>query len=235
LYSTRDARMPAMTPDGRYVAYVTGSSMHFDVMVRDRQTGVLEVITVPFDGSYKLGGSTQPSISADGRFVAFASSLQNLVPGDVWDTWDIFVRDRATGTTSRQNPGLGGAAANGFSCCTSISADGRYLAFRSDASNLVPDDAAGTCDYFVRDQVARTTERVITTSFGAQTNACGTYYPSLSADGRFVSFSSDASNLVDNDFNASRDVFIHEVGGPSIGTTSFTINPIALFSVTRRC
>ena len=112
-----------------------------DVFVRDRQTGTTRRVSVGSGGAqgngHQLGG---PAISADGRFVAFGSCATNLVPGDTNGCSDVFVRDRQTGTTQRVSVGPGGAQGNGFSVDPAISADGRFVAFESRATNLVPGD-----------------------------------------------------------------------------------------------
>jgi len=129
---------------------------------------------------------SRPSISADGRFVAFASDAGNLVPGDGPGSRDVFVRDRLLGTTERVNVSSSGEPANGATCrgdraSPSISADGRFVAFESEATNLVPDDANGPgTDIFVRDLLSQTTERI---------GGPGGYHdPSISADGRYLAF-----------------------------------------------
>ena len=97
-----------------------------------------------------MSDSFDPAISADGRFVAFSSDATNLVPGDTNGTADVFVRDRQTGTTRRVSVGPGGAQGNGDSVDPALSADGRFVAFESDATNLVPGDTNGVDDVFVR-------------------------------------------------------------------------------------
>jgi Tol biopolymer transport system component len=160
-----------------------------DVFVRDRQLGTTERVSVGPDGAQAEGGfgSFSPSISAGGRFVAFESSATNLVPGDTNYASDVFVRDRQLGTTERVSVVTGGAQAEGGeffgSFSPSISADGRFVAFRSSATNLVPGvTEPGT---FVRDRKTGTTELVGPGDEG-----------SISADGRFVVFRSSATNLV---------------------------------------
>ena len=131
--------------------------------------------------------SVDPAISADGRFVAFSSDATNLVPGDTNGTADVFVRDRQTGTTRRVSVGSGGAQGNGLSVDPAISADGRFVAFASDATNLVPGDTNGADDVFVRDRQTGTTRRVSVGSGGAQGDRVS-FDPAISADGRFVAF-----------------------------------------------
>src|SRR3954447_21012714 len=160
-------------------------------------------------------GSLGPAISASGRFVAFESDATNLVPDDTNRLTDVFVRDRKTGTTERVSVGAHGAQAKGGSYGSfgaAISADGRYVAFASDDTNLVPDDTNDLIDVFVHDRLTGTTERVSVATGGGQATG-GNYtglLPSISANGRFVAFEAEADNLVPNDTNFSRDVFVHD-------------------------
>jgi Tol biopolymer transport system component len=131
----------------------------------------------------------------------------NLVPGGRTRHFkpDVFVRDRRLGTTRRVSVSSRGRAGNGASFEPAISADGRYLAFTSFASNLVPRDPKWG-DVFVRDRRRHTTRRVSVSSTGQQGND-ESYQPAISADGRYVAFSSEASNLVPGDTNSAADVF----------------------------
>jgi Tol biopolymer transport system component len=152
------------------------------------------------------------SISADGRYVAFASSATTLVVGDTNGCRDVFVRDRQNGTTERVSVSSAGLQANNASgyAGVSISADGRCVAFESSATNLVAGDTNGHTDIFVHDRLSGTTERVSVASGGAQSNDGYSYRPSISADGRFVAFNSDATDLVLGDTNGAYDVFVHD-------------------------
>src|SRR5205823_5466864 len=163
-------------------------------------------------GAEANGTSFAPAISADGRFVAFPSEATNLVPGDTNGVTDVFVRDRRTGTTERVSVSSAGAEANGTSFTPAISADGRFVAFSSDATNLVGRDTNGAVDVFVNDRMTGMTERVSVDSTGAQANAASIeqFCPALSGDGRFVAFESDATNLVPGDTNGVADVFVHD-------------------------
>ncbi len=170
-------------------------------------------------------GAYFPSISADGRFVAFESPCNSLVPGDNNGTWDVFVRDRKEGTTEYVSVSTAGVQGNVESHNPSISADGRFVAFSSDASNLVPGDNNGEGDIFVRDRKEGTTERVSvsTAGVGNGTDALSSYsFSSISADGRFVAFSSSATNLVPgDDNNGVMDIFVRgPLDDPANITTS---------------
>jgi Tol biopolymer transport system component len=212
---------PSLSADGRFVAFesyatdlVPGDTNgQRDIFVRDRQAGTTERVSLTADGAQAGGNSTSLSLSADGRFVAFVSG-DNLVPGDTNGVTDVFVRDRQAGVTERVSVGAGGAQADEASSLPSLSADGRLVAFVSDAANLVPGDTNGQRDIFVRDRQAGTTERVSLTADGAQAggatgSSSRSLSPSLSADGRFVTFDSVAANLVPGDTNNAPDVFVH--------------------------
>ena len=155
--------------------------------------------------------SAEAEVSADGRFVAFGSTASNLVPGDGNGAFDIFVRDRQAGTTERVSRGMGGTEADGDSPRPAISADGRYVAFESSATNLVAGDTNGVPDIFVFDRQTATTERVSVATDGAQTTGpVNSFRPAISADGRFVAFQSDATNLITGDTNDALDIFVHD-------------------------
>ena len=168
-------------------------------------------VSVASDGAQGNGYSYHPSISADGRYVAFESYATNLVSGDTNGYIDVFVHDRQGGGTTRVSVTSDGAQGGTGSWNPSISADGRYVAFMSAASNLVSGD---TCcsDIFVHDRQSGQTTRVSVASDGAQGNN-HSWYPSISADGRYVAFHSYASNLVSGDTNSAPDVFVHDRGG----------------------
>jgi len=226
---------PRVSADGRFVAFASEASNLVpndnngatDVFVRDRMLGTTERVSVSNtgqegneDSGYRPGVEIfGVAISADGMYVAFGSAANNLVPGDTgW--WDVFVRDRVGGTTERVSVADGGGQANQHSVRPSISADGRFVAFSSRASNLVPNDTNGASDVFVRDRSGSTTERLSLSSAGAQANY-DCYRPRISADGRFVAFESDASNLVPND-SGWRDIFVRDRSGSTTERVSVT-------------
>jgi Tol biopolymer transport system component len=160
------------------------------------------------------------ALSADGRFVAFHSKATNLVPGDTNGSEDVFVRDRIKGTTERVSLGLGNLQADGRSASQTISANGRFVAFASDAGNLVAGDTNNTWDVFVRDRWARTTQRVSIGPNGAQWPFSSSG-PQISADGRFIAFTSDWP-LSPGDRNADIDVFVHDRSSGRTETISVT-------------
>jgi len=141
------------------------------------------------------------------RYVAFVSLASNLVGADTNGFADVFVHDRVTGKTERLRVRSNGNQGNDQSVVPSISADGRYVAFLSFASNLVGADTNGFEDVFVYDRVTGKTERVSVRSNGDQGND-SSVIPSISADGRYVAFYSFASNLVGADTNGFSDVFV---------------------------
>ncbi len=179
------------------------------------QPGVTERVSVASSGAEADSASDMPAISADGRFVAFASLATNLVPDDTNDSSDIFVHDRRTDTTERVSVGRHGLQGDGNSGFVgvagypAISADGRFVAFPSDATNLVLGDTNNTTDVFVHDRRTGTTERVSVSSSGGQSDGFSEG-PAISADGRFVAFHSNASNLVPGDDSFTDDIFVHD-------------------------
>ena len=206
-----------LSSDGQFVAFISGASnlvpddtnLKSDVFVRDMDTGMVVRVSVASDGTQANNSSSFPAISADGRFVAFDSFATNLVEGDTNNAHEIFVHDRDTGTTERVAVASDGTQGNGQTWSASISADGRFVAFRSNATNLVPGDTNHVWDIFVRDREAGSTERVSIASDGAEGNS-DSRSPSISADGRFVAFSSTANDLVADDTNSNPDIFVHD-------------------------
>jgi len=151
-----------------------------------------------------------PAVSADGRYVAFQSQASNLVLGDSILGWsDVFVRDRSLATTDRVSVSTDEVPGNGASGGVSMSADGRFVAFSSTASNLVPGDTNAHRDVFVRDRFLGTTERVSVSSTGEQGDG-SSIKASISVDGRFVALCTDATNLAPGDTNGKQDVFLRD-------------------------
>ena len=211
--------------DGRWVAFnslatnlVAGGDTNGaeDIFVRDRQTLTTTRVSVDSAGNQGNGRSVTPSLSSDGRFVAFISPATNLVPGDTNASFDVFVHDRQTSITTRVSVDSAGNQGNASSTNPSISADGRFVSFQSQADNLVPGDTNASLDVFVHDRQSGTTVLVSRDSAGNLGNReC--VQPSISADGVLIAFLSGATNLVAGDTNNRTDVFVHN---QQTGTTT---------------
>ena len=173
-------------------------------------TPAITLVSIGLQNTPGNGPSDEPSISGDGRFVAFVSAADNLVIGDTNESDDVFVFDRQVQQTTRVSVSSRGTEANSISLSPSISGDGRYIIFVSDADNLVLDDTNEMRDVFVHDRQTGQTKRVNVDSTGAEANDAGES-PAMSADGRVVVFESFADNLVPDDTNGQQDVFAHEM------------------------
>ena len=180
-----------------------------DAFVRDRVAHTTERASVSGTGEQGNDESHSSSMSADGRYVAFRSHATNLVRGDTNGHGDDFVRDRRTGRVERVNVSSEGTQANGPTFRATLDASGRFVAFRSRASNLVRGDTNGGLDVFVRDRARRRTERVSVDSRGRQVFGL-MHRPFLSGNGRYVVFRSAARRLVARDTNGVEDIFLHD-------------------------
>jgi Tol biopolymer transport system component len=223
-----DSDAPAVSADGRFVAFVSASTNLVpndtnrvaDVFVHDLQTGQTERVSVASDGSQANGASRFPAMSADGRYVVFESAASNLVPNDTNNAFDIFIHDRQTRQTRRVSVSSTGVQGNGNSRVPAISADGRYVAFASNASNFVAGDVGIGWDIFVHDTLTGETRCVSRSNTGALGNNHSLGAPTISGDGRFVAFSSSASNLVPGDTNNVDDIFVYDTQTATIRRVS---------------
>jgi Tol biopolymer transport system component len=163
-------------------------------------------VSTAVDGTGGDSDSGSPQISANGRYVAFDSWSANLVPGDTNGINDVFVKDRRTGAIERINVASDETQADVSSIAFSISGNGRYVAFDSLDGDLVPGDTPDSEDIFIRDRRTGRTEMLI----GPGPEGSYTYAPSISADGRYVAFTSTRSDLVAGDTNGESDVFVHD-------------------------
>jgi hypothetical protein len=174
-----------------------------------------ERVSVGTGGVEADSGSWAPALSEDGRFVAFASMASNLPGGTPSFTYNVYVRDRQSGTT--ECVGVDSSGTPHFDCWNpAISDDGRFVTFGSDSPLFVPGDTNGTFDIFVRDRVNGTTQCVSVDANGNPGNDNSFNAAPISADGRFVAFTSFASNLVAGDTNNCEDVFVRDL---VLGTT----------------
>jgi len=172
-------------------------------------------VSVGQDGSQLNRSSALPVVSGNGRFVAYASKAGKLVPGDTNKTTDVFVWDGQTGITERISVSSTGEEAQGISSPTSISADGRFVAFTSDAPNLVENDGVptnleGALDVFVHDRETDETERISVNSQGEPAEFAPSFGGDITPDGRFVAFVSAAQNLDPLDTDGTYDIFVRD-------------------------
>ncbi|MCD6392044.1 MAG: fibronectin type III domain-containing protein, partial [Planctomycetes bacterium] len=232
-WDPHESENPSISSNGRYVAFESiginlvpddnntlhityygqgwSASWHSDIFVRDRLNGITQRASVSsneVEGEVE-GSSRSPSISANGRYVAFSSSCSNLVSGDTNGKSDIFLRNLYAGTTHLISRSYLGAPADNFSNTPSISADGRLVAFVSYASNLVPGDTNNRQDVFVYDRHTGKNELISVATDGAQADR-DSWGVDISADGRWVVFVSEARNLSEQDTNYYADVYVHD-------------------------
>ena len=209
----------SISADGRYIAFQSSgnnlvegaTNLADDVFVRDRQEGTTTRVSVKSSGAQGAGGSTRPEISANGRYVAFVSGARLAPGGSPGGLESVYVHDQQTGRTRLVSVDSEGNSGNGNSREPNISPTGRYVAFSSDAFNLVPGDVNAANDIFVHDRKTGITERVSLNSWGDAADN-HSFLPSISGNGRFVSFESQAQNLAvgEEDSNDQLDVFVHD-------------------------
>lgn len=213
-----------ITADGRTVFFNSGNLFYTTPdgiqlgtgvpWARDQATGTTKALAAQTFFPASLPDIIAESFSADGRYFAFESSDSTIVAGDTNGVSDVFVKDTLTGAVTRVSVKTDGTQGNGGSYFPHLSADGRYVAFQSDATNLVKTDRNGVRDIFLRDRTLNTTILVSVSSSGTQGNqASGSAYQpdsAVSADGRYVAYVSAATNLVSGDTNLRRDVFLYD-------------------------
>lgn len=234
---------PALSRDGRYVVFESSATNLVTpattfgvthIYRHDSQTGTTVLVSADSSGTAGNGSSTQARVSADGRYVVFASDASNLVAADGNAVRDIFLRDVTNGTTVRVSVDATGGDSDGASRSPSLSADGAYVAFHSLADDLVANDTNAVADVFVRDIAAGTTTRVSVSTAGTEASdpspspfQLGSFNPSISASGRYVSFASLANNLTDgdsvgqyqtSDSNGALDIFVRDRDVSGSGT-----------------
>ncbi|MCC6455955.1 MAG: peptidoglycan DD-metalloendopeptidase family protein [Caldilineaceae bacterium] len=219
--------MPAMVPDGRYLAFYAWASNLVpgdtnavqDLFFYDRQAATISRLSVGADGAQandRSGDSsnrTRPALSADGRFVAFHSAASNLTPNDNNGRVDVFLHDRQTTTTILMSHGPDGSGANGDSGYPALSADARYLLFQSRATNLDPTvpslQGPGAYQIYLYDRTLGSTQLISRGPDGRPGDADSST-PAISGDGRYVVYASSATNLVAGDSNQVSDIFLYD-------------------------
>ncbi len=224
----------SISADSRFVAFTSAAddlvakdtNGVVDVFVRDLQRATTTLVSVNKEGTDSGSGndfSSYSAISANGRFVVFDSLADDLVTTDTNGVRDVFVRDLQSETTTLISVNKDGTdSGTGEAFEPSISADGRFVAFRSYAADLVAPDTNGREDVFVRDLQNGITILVSINKEGTDSGAGGSFNPSISADGQFVVFESTAPNLVATDTNGDRDVFVRDLQSGT--TTLISIN-----------
>lgn len=215
---------PSISDDGRYIAFTSASATLVagdgnsqpDIFLHDTHGGTTTRLSLSSEGVESNGMSLDPRIGGDGTHAVFQSLAGNLVSGDANHVFDIYQRNLTTSSTSRVSLAADGGDANGWSIHPAVSGDGRFVVFESAATNLVADDSNRLPDIFLRDTQAGTTSRV---SVGVPQPGMGapilqpnglSRNPSVSDDGRYVVFSSLASNLVTGDTNNLEDIFLRD-------------------------
>jgi WD40-like Beta Propeller Repeat len=220
--AAEEGAQPSLTPSGRLLVYVQNDPKGVaDVFVLDRGSGRRERVSVGSRGQRGKGASIEPSISDDGRFVAFCSYAPNFAPDDQPRPGgrvvnphfyrDVFVRDRRTRRTTMISVARGGGAPSSWSCHPSVSGNGRFVAFVSEAKNLVRGDRDGHANVFLHDRVTRETIRLP----GPALDSIGSR-PAFSRDGRWLAYSTVTGGLVVRDGRTGRSTWIGPGGGPSI-------------------
>ncbi|MEW6744265.1 MAG: hypothetical protein AB1486_16045 [Planctomycetota bacterium] len=224
-----DSFSPDVSEDGNWVAFASNASNLIpgdtneltDIFLHDIATGLTTRVSVDSAANQANGRSLRPSISDDGRYVAFESVADNLVAGDSNGVADVFVHDCLTGATIRVSVGSTGVQGNGPSVAPSIDGSGDLVAFTSEARNLVPGDGNGVADVFVRDIAMATTRRISESVLGGDANGPSDR-PAISHSGSYVSYASAASDIVLLDTNAATDIFLHDLATSSNSRVSLT-------------
>ncbi len=208
---------PNISSDGRYITFyseadnlVSGdTNTTSDVFVYDQTLDSIERVSVDGSENEADGSSVFPEISSDGRYVTFQSDATNLVVGDDNSFTDVFVRDRTAGTTERVSVSSAGAQSDEFSGLPTISGDGDKVVFYSLSSNFVDDEANAKYDIFLYDRSSDEVTRINLSSDGQEADD-NSYNPRITSDGRFIAYSSDATNLIDGDTNGGGDLFLYD-------------------------
>ncbi|MHB0939330.1 MAG: Ig-like domain-containing protein [Armatimonadota bacterium] len=216
-----------MSADARFIVYSTNSpilpgvsSSYRQLYIRDRQTGQISLVSSTASGAVGNNASYRGSVSLDGRYVAFDSNATNLVAGDANSRTDIFIKDRQTGAVVCASVAGSGAFGNNFSMYPEISQDGSHVTYRSLASNLVTNDFNADYDVFLFDRVGASLTCASVTPFGSPGNGASNL-PEISATGRFVTFMSDAWDLVPDLWSFYSQIYFYDAG------SSLNIAPVA--------
>ncbi|MRI56174.1 hypothetical protein D8770_19745 [Methylobacterium sp. DB1607] len=216
---------PSLAADGSAVAFLTNASdlvsstSEQQVAVKSLGNGDLSIVSTAADGTQANAPINSVSIADDGRAVVFSTTASNLVPNDTNGFTDLFLKDLSTGAIARVSTAADGSQSNGNSIDAVMTADRRFVAFQSAATNLVAGDTNGNSDIFVKNLTTGAIVNASTAADGTLGNGFSTG-ASLSRDGNFVAFTSTASNLVAGDTNGRADVFVKNLTTGAIARVS---------------
>jgi Tol biopolymer transport system component len=215
---TEESTTPAISANGRYVAFETYApnlfkgdmNEDFDIVIRDRKKGKTKLISKSSSGAKGDDGSVDPDMTPDGRYVVFLSRASNLVAGDTMGITHLYIHDRVKKTTKLISKSSSGKRGNGSSGSPSVSASGRFVAFESHADNLVPNDNNGARDIFVHDRKKNRTTIVSVRSDGTDGGFDrDSTHATISADGLTVAFASEGDLAGSDDNGSMFDVYVH--------------------------
>jgi len=225
-----DSSGPSLSNDGRYVIFSSRASNlageadvgNFqDVFLHDRQEGDTRFASLSYQGKQINGDSVDGIITSDGRYIVFVSNGTNVKPGETNEWYDVYRRSLTSGEVDRISVGMNGEASNEESRAPAVSYDGRYIAFQSMASNLVPNDENGRLDIFLYDANTQVMTRVSQNSEGEGGDG-NSRRPQISPTGEFVVFQSGAANLVAGDTNNVDDIFLYQVANSELRRVNLT-------------
>ncbi|MGD2057907.1 MAG: hypothetical protein PVI04_04180, partial [Anaerolineales bacterium] len=220
---------PSVDASGRFIVFASKASSLVpddsnnmqDIFLHDWANGTTERISIAYDGSEPNGESFNPAISSDGNFITFSSTASNLVKSDGNNAQDVFLYDRINATTELISITASHGQANGPSYEPSISGDGRYIAYASEATNIYEGATAEAMEVYCFDRVDRTLSWVSGPT-GSSAEGKSSHQPSISENGRWVAFSSDKPDLVSGDKNNWPDVFIWDRNSGDVELVSRT-------------
>lgn len=210
--------------DGRTIVFSTRSDAYAeqdsngerDVYLYDVETGAVTLVSHTLNGRSGNGSSATPQINVDGRFVLFRSGASDLVPEDTNESEDVFLYDQTTDNIERVSVGVGGVELDNYSYPGDMTPDGRYVIFSSAASNAFPDASVDTGRNLYRLDRATGDLLLISRAVNGGFSQGWSYSPSVSDDGCLIAFSADASDLVPDDTNGVRDVFLFDCATDTI-------------------
>ncbi|MCB0318513.1 MAG: PD40 domain-containing protein [Bdellovibrionales bacterium] len=226
-----DSDKPSISEDGLYIVYesdadnlvANDTNSSTDIFLYNTQTKNNLRISVSSAKAEANNNSSNPSISADGKFIVYQSLADNLVANDTNDTTDIFLYDRINETTTRVSVKTGGTEGDAASTTASISEDGQYVVFQSEATNLVNSDTNDSSDIFLRDNTGLTTIRVSISSSATELSGAS-MNPKISTDNSIIAFESEADDVVANDVNEVKDIFVYKRADSSVSRVSVSSN-----------